>query len=92
MQVWEIEITAPTGNFRATLRITDAGGEMSGKNGKGPMLDLVQQGDTLRWATLIEKPMPMKMKFDGTVDGDALSGTVKFGIFAKGTFAGTRAA
>ncbi|QUJ76619.1 hypothetical protein KDD17_00650 [Sulfitobacter albidus] len=92
MQIWNIEITAPTGNFRATLRITDDGGEMAGKNGAGPMLDLQQDGDSLRWATQIEKPMPMKMKFDGTVDGDQLSGTVKFGIFAKGTFEGTRAA
>jgi hypothetical protein len=36
--------------------------------------------------------MPMKLKFQGIIDGDVMSGTVKFGIFASGTFSGTRGA
>jgi hypothetical protein len=34
--------------------------------------------------------MPMTLKFSGTVDGDKMSGKVKFGMFASGSFSGTR--
>lgn len=92
MQIWTIQITAPTGNFAATLRIEGVTGEMAGKAGSGPMQDLRQGAGTIAWTTQIERPMPMKLKFDGVIAGDHMSGSVKFGIFAKGTFAGSRAA
>ncbi len=92
MTNWNITITAPTGAFDATLHLQDGNGEMRGKNGAGPMLDLKLDADTISWATKVERPMPMKLKFNGTYDGDAMTGTVKFGIFASGTFSGTRAA
>lgn len=92
MEHWAITITAPTGEIKATLRLdADAQtGEMSGKNGSGPMMDLECAGDALSWSTKIEKPMPMTLKFKGTRADDAISGSVKFGIFASGTFRGAR--
>lgn len=96
MPSWTITITAPTGSFDASLHVTDVdgvpSGEMSGKNGTGPMLDLKLDAETISWATKVERPMPMKLKFQGTHDGDVITGTVKFGLFASGTFSGTRAA
>jgi hypothetical protein len=96
MASWTITITAPTGAFDATLHLSEDGdgtaGEMVGKNGKGPMLDLRLDAAAISWSTKVERPMPMKLKFQGIIDGDAMSGTVKFGIFASGTFSGTRGA
>ena len=90
MEEWRITITAPTGTFPATLRLDGASGVMEGKAGSGPMTGLAREGERLRWATVIDRPMPMTLKFDARVDGDAIGGTVKFGLFASGTFEGAR--
>lgn len=93
MEKWNITIDAPTGSFDATLELRAAAdepsGEMSGKNGKGPMLDLKLNENEISWATKVERPMPMKLKFKGIIDGRSMAGTVKFGVFASGTFSGT---
>lgn len=95
MEYWNITIKAPTGEFDATLTLGDEGGvpvgEMAGKNGKGPMQDLELSPAAIAWSTKVERPMPMKLKFQGTLDGDTMSGTVKFGLFASGTFSGLKA-
>lgn len=95
MENWNITIKAPTGEFDATLTLGDEGGvpvgEMAGKNGKGPMQDLELSPAAIAWSTKVERPMPMKLKFQGTLDGDTMSGTVKFGLFASGTFSGAKA-
>lgn len=95
MANWTITITAPTGAFDATLQLADEtgvpSGEMIGKNGSGPMRDLKYDAKTIAWSTKVERPMPMKLKFRGTHVGDVMSGTVKFGVFASGTFSGKRA-
>ncbi|MEX3314097.1 hypothetical protein [Sulfitobacter sp. PS-8MA] len=95
MQVWKIAITSPTGTFDATLNIDAAQsppvGEMRAKNGAGPMLNLTLGSDSIEWATKIERPMPMKLVFKGRHEEQTMSGTVKFGIFASGTFTGMRA-
>lgn len=80
------------GEFDAALAIVGAQGEMSGKSGTGPMEQLNIGDGTLAWSFKIDKPMPMTLKFDGAHDGTTLSGKVKFGMFASGTFTGTRAA
>ena len=95
MTVWNINITAPTGDFDATLHIREEDGapvgEMGGRKSKGPMHELKLDDTTIAWNTKIERPMPMKLSFRGEHDGNVMSGTVKFGIFASGTFTGTRA-
>ena len=96
MEKWNINIVAPTGAFDAVLEVSkqngETTGEMIGKNGKGPMLDLHYDTDAMTWASKIERPMPMKLTFKGAVRDDEMSGTVKFGMFASGTFSATRAA
>ena len=96
MEKWNITITAPTGDFDAVLEISggneDASGEMVGKNGRGPMTALVVDNSAIAWSSKIERPMPMTLKFRGTRDSQIMSGTVKFGIFASGTFNGSRVA
>jgi hypothetical protein len=94
MITWNITITAPTGNFDATLQVScengKIAGDMTGKKGSGPMQDIVMTDSKLTWATKIQKPMPMSLKFVGDINGDTICGTVKFGIFASGTFEGQK--
>lgn len=89
-----ITIEAPTGDFSAKLSLQEVNkawvGEMVGKAGAGPMVDLKFDGENISWTTKIERPMPMKLKFQGVREGDAVAGKVKFGIFATGTFSGKR--
>lgn len=54
------------------------------------MQGLKFHSDAIEWTTKIERPMPMKLTFKGKHDDEKMSGTVKFGIFASGTFAGTK--
>ena len=93
MKIWDILISAPTGTFKATLEVMgasdDASGKMSAKGGTGEMENLRVSDEKMSWATKIEKPMPMKLGFDGQISDDTVSGKVKFGIFASGTFTGT---
>lgn len=89
-----IIIDAPTGKIDAKISLQSTNcvwtGEMSGKAGTGPMMDIKVDGTSVSWTTKIERPMPMKLKFRGVRDGDEISGSVKFGVFASGTFTGTR--
>lgn len=81
------------GDIPSTLHIkTDtqpATGEMTGKGGAGPMKDLKTDETTLSWSTKIDRPMPMKLSFLGEITGADITGTVKFGLFASGSFSGT---
>ncbi|MGR3503625.1 hypothetical protein [Pseudaestuariivita sp.] len=92
MHAFDITISSPLGETPARITWDASSGEMRGKGGSGPMEALSHTGDALSFKVAIDRPMPMTMKFAGTIDGDAVSGTVKFGPIAKGTFAGTRAA
>lgn len=94
MKNWNITIKAPTGDFDATLTIFEEGGvstgEMAGKYDKGSVQDLELSESAIAWSTKVERPVPMKLKFRGNLCGDTISGTVKFGLFASGTFDGAR--
>ncbi|MEM1235820.1 MAG: hypothetical protein AAGI10_02540 [Pseudomonadota bacterium] len=91
MTVWNIRISAPTGDFGAKLEIDGDTVVMSGENGSSPVTDLKASDNAMSWSTKIDKPMPMTLKFKGDIDGDAMSGKVKFGVFASGTFTGEKA-
>lgn len=92
---WAITITSPMGKTSAKLRFsqngTDLSGEMTGKGGSGPIGAGRVEGDQLSWSCKIQKPMPMILKFKGVRTGDEIAGTVKFGMFASGTFVAIRA-
>lgn len=95
MDRWNITITSPMGETTAQLRFQQTGtalvGEMTGKGGSGPMESGKVDGDILSWSCKIQKPMPMTLKFKGTRAAGEMSGTVKFGMFASGSFVALRA-
>ena len=68
-----------------TFTGTNAGamGSMSLDNGK---ID----GDKLTWSMNMTVPMPMTLEGEATVDGDAITGSVKAGAFGTFPMSGTR--
>ena len=47
-------------------------------------------GNQLSWKVSISDPMPLTLEFNGTVDGDEVSGSVTLGNFGSSSFSGTR--
>lgn len=47
-------------------------------------------GNTLTWQMKMTMPMPMDLDCEATVDGDALTGKVKAGMFGTMDLTGTR--
>ena len=95
MENWTIIITSPLGETRAALTLVETDGaltgEMRGKGGAGPVEDGHVDGDRLTWTCRIQKPAPMALRFSGRRTDEAITGKVKFGLFASGTFAATPA-
>jgi len=90
---WKISITTPMGPQEMTARFEEAGDTLTGSIdspiGSEPVNGTVS-GSALHWTMKVIKPMPLDLTFDVTVDGDALSGTVKLGMFGNGALSGTR--
>jgi hypothetical protein len=95
LDTWTITISSPMGEITAQLRFEQTGtsliGEMTGKGGSGPMEKGRVVGDQISWSCNIQKPMPMTLKFSGVHQGGEMSGKLKFGMFASGTFLALRA-
>jgi len=64
--------------------ITGPMGDMEVKDGK-------VAGTKLTWKMDMKVPMPMELECEATVDGDALTGSVKAGMFGSMALTGTRA-
>lgn len=47
-------------------------------------------GNRLTWVMEVRKPIPLKVKFDIVIDGDALTGTAKMGFLGKASLSGER--
>ena len=58
-------------------------GSMSLDNGK-------VDGNKLTWSMNMTVPMPMTLEGEATIDGDALTGSVKAGAFGTFPMSGTR--
>lgn len=92
---WNITTKSPMGSQAGTLTLNVDGnaltGTMAGAQGSMDLEDGKADGDSLSWTAKMTSPMPMTLEFAATVDGDAISGTVKLGAFGNATFSGSRA-
>ncbi|MGF1543622.1 MAG: hypothetical protein ACFB00_03820 [Parvularculaceae bacterium] len=92
---WNMTIKTPMGDQNGTVTLNADGGaltgEMSGSTGTTEIKDGTVDGDKVAWKADITSPMPMTLEFNGSVDGDAISGDVKLGAFGQSTFSGARA-
>ena len=93
--VWKIVIETPMGAQEAhlTVRATSAttfDGVLAGSSGDQTFVGGID-GATLTWRTDITSPMPLTLDFTVTVDGDAMTGETKLGMFGTAPVTGARA-
>jgi hypothetical protein len=92
---WNITLNTPMGDRPVTVTLMTEGEALSGSfespQGKQPFEGGTVSGDEATWSTMFNGAMgEMKLDFVGTVDGDNIEGSVQFGQFGSGRFAGTR--
>ena len=92
---WNLVIQTPMGSQEAKLTVkakspTAFDGTMSGQNGQQAFEGAID-GDKLTWQTDITNPMPLTLEFTVTVEGDAMNGSAKLGMFGDAPVTGARA-
>ena len=92
---WNLVMTTPMGERKASLSVKSAGGTLTGTQGaEGNSTEIFEgtvSGDDVAWKVSITNPMPLTLTFNGTVDGNSLNGTADTGMFGSFPFEGTRA-
>ena len=92
---WNVTLTTPRGSRDATLELRTSGAILSGSWG-GPQGNQEFSGGTVEgnivaWAVQTSGPMgPMTLRFQGTVEGDKMTGSVEMPMGA-GSFSAARA-
>ena len=92
---WKITVNTPMGPQDSTLTFSTAGNTLTGSQAapNGQSADIIDgevNGNDVSWKAEITRPMPMTLKFSGTVEGDNMSGSVKLGMFGSAGFTGNR--
>ena len=92
---WKLVLETPMGPQDAQLVVrptsdTTFDGTMSGNSGQQTFAGAIA-GNTLTWQTDITSPMPLTLEFTVTVEGDALTGEAKLGMFGVAPVTGARA-
>jgi hypothetical protein len=92
---WNLKFDTPIGAQETTLAAKAVGGALTGTqtgpDGSQAIHDGEVHGDEVSWSLAITSPTPLTLEFKGTVKGDAMSGSVKLGMFGESTFTGVRA-
>ena len=92
---WKIAMETPLGTREASLQLQASGGtltgKMSGEAGSTDIYDGSVSGNQGSFKVDITQPMPLTLEFSVTADGDALSGSVKLGMFGNAPVTGARA-
>ena len=91
---WNIVVSTPMGDRPATLSVKTDGNALTGSQAtdgnSADIFDGTVNGNDVFWKVSITDPMPMTLEFTGTVNGDAIGGSVKLGAFGTSSFSGTR--
>ena len=82
---WNIVMTTPMGERKATLNVKSAGGTLTGTQGADGNSGEIFDG------TVDTNPMPLTLEFTGKVSGDSMSGEMGIGPMGSFPFTGTRA-
>ena len=91
---WQITMSTPMGPQEMTAHFRSEGASVSGElvsdqgsQGFAGTLD----GNRIRFDLAVEKPMKLTLKYDITIEDDALTGKAKMGMFGSAKLKGTRA-
>ncbi|MDQ8732763.1 hypothetical protein [Bradyrhizobium sp. LHD-71] len=92
---WNMTLSTPMGERKATLTLTSSGntltGTQAGDEGSAEIAEGKVDGNAVSWKISIQKPMPLTLDFNGTVNGDAMEGQMGVGFLGNFPFKGTRA-
>ena len=92
---WNLTMTTPMGERKATLSLASSGGTLTGTQGaegnSTEIFDGTVNGDDVAWKVSITNPMPLTLEFTGKVAGDGISGEMGIGPMGSFHFTGTRA-
>jgi hypothetical protein len=91
---YECVVKSPMGDQKSVLTVNVDGDSWTGTNaGAQGSLDVYDgkiDGNVLTWKMDMKVPMPMTLEGTATVDGDAITGSVKAGMFGSMAMSGTR--
>jgi hypothetical protein len=91
---WNLTMDTPMGERPSTLVVKDVGGKLEGTQAaEGQTTDIFDgtvNGNNVGWKVSITQPMALTLDFSGTVNGDAMSGSVQLGMFGSSPFRATR--
>ena len=93
---WTVTIHGPTGPQETLLELRSAQGVLGGTQSAMGQVEAVNEiaydrvSGKLQWINKISKPLPLKLKFEGVVVGDTMSGKVKASIMGSFPFTGSR--
>jgi carbon-monoxide dehydrogenase large subunit len=92
---WNMVMKPPMGpeqQMVATFHVDDGvlTGKLDAPEGAQEFIGTAD-GNRLKWEMKITQPISMTLKYDVTIDGDALSGKCKLGIMGSAKVAGSRA-
>ena len=77
---WDLVVTTPLGERRGVLSLRTEGNTLYGSQmsdgNSTEIFDGVVDGTALSWKLSITDPVPLTLKFSGSIDGGQLSGTV----------------
>ncbi len=93
---YECITKTPMGDQKSDMTVVVDGDTFTGTNagamGSMDMENGKVDGNKLTWSMKMTVPMPMTLEGEATVDGDAITGTVKAGAFGSFGLTGTRKA
>jgi hypothetical protein len=91
---WDLVLTTPMGRRNATLSLKAAGGKLMGTQGadgrSAKIFDGTVSGNDLTWKASITTPMPLTLKFEGTIAGDEIIGEMGIDSIGRFPFTGSR--
>jgi hypothetical protein len=92
---WNLTMSTPMGERKASLSIKASGGTLTGTQGAdGNSTEIFEgtvSGDNVAWKVSITNPMPLTLSFTGAVSGDTMSGEMGIGPMGSFPFTGTKA-
>jgi extradiol dioxygenase len=93
---WSTVTKTPMGDQPGSVDLTEGNGTLTGtlagRDGLPVAIyDGAFDGTTLTWKADVTQPFTMTLEFTASIDGDAMSGSVKAGNFGTSPFAGQRA-
>ena len=82
---WNLTMSTPMGERKATLTLLNTGGTLTGVQGADgnstEIFDGAISGDSVNWKVSITNPMPLTLEFIGKVSGDSMTGDMKLWTF-----------